>query len=664
MGTTGWPNTGCVRPQRVAVWSDDFETQDLALNSLGNLFSQQGSFVDALNYLTRALSVARRHRIKDRQGAVTHDLFAVAVLTGDHSRAERLAAGAFQLYGPGHPNLPKLAHDVVQLWIRQGRFPLALPALRALLRFFDAPQDRLRVLASTARAAGACGERQVCERAWIDAWSIVHQPAPEIEAVMPAVLVDLGLGAASLGDWSHAAEAFSLALEAAQARGAHEEAANAEMGLEMVGRYERVEISRRAPGGPALQLAEAFVHSLEEAGVAAGQEPHPAALRSHVPEPKRLPLRVSVPPDVEVVPADPLSGAVTLVWWRAGAAAASSGSVGTAEQPASSRAATTRASFLVTSMCASRKIWAGDGGPTTKNALVFHGGQHMHGRKRWTFRTREMNEAIQPIHRVRDLLTQDSPALRGLLGIKEGYAARALRWDDLVAVAREAAPSAVLIVAPFNDPALAVPNPRMPELIVASAGMVPVLALVPFHSAFTAAVRTLLDQGVTEIADVKLEATPNAIRPRLQALHAQPLKRLVEPALPRFASANTRTLIRAAAEVAVDGGTAVDLAEVFRSNERTVSGWCAREALPPPRRLLAWLRLILALSLLESPHRSVARAARGAGYSFDHSLRRAVRDMLGGDAPPRERTVSQALDAFASELRSLREQRRQEKRAA
>jgi tetratricopeptide (TPR) repeat protein len=260
------------RAARVAVWSDDFETQDLALNSLGNLFSQQGSFVDALNYLTRALAVARKHRIKGRQGAVTHDLFAVAVLTGDHSRAERLAVGAFQLYGSSHPNLPKLAHDVVQLWLRQGRFPLALPVLRALLRFFDVPQDRLRVLASTARAAGACGERQVYERAWIDAWAIVHQPTPEIEAVMPAVLVDLGLGAASLSDWSHATEAFSLALESAEARGAHEEAANAEMGLEMVGRYERVEISRRVPSGPAAQLAEAFVHSLEEAGVAAGQE--------------------------------------------------------------------------------------------------------------------------------------------------------------------------------------------------------------------------------------------------------------------------------------------------------------------------------------------------------------------------------------------------------
>jgi hypothetical protein len=296
--------------------------------------------------------------------------------------------------------------------------------------------------------------------------------------------------------------------------------------------------------------------------------------------------------------------------------------------------------------------------------LFFAGGNTCTAENVGLFQTREMNEAIPATHPVRDLLIQDSPPLRGLLRIKGRYAARALQWDDLVEAGREAAPSAVLIVAPFDDPALPVPNPRLPELIRASGGMVPVLAFMPFKSGFAAAVRTLLDQGVAEIVDANLEATPDGILPRLRAVHAQPLKRLVEPALSRSISVNTRTLVRAAAEVAVDGGTAVDLAGVFRSTERTVSGWCAREALPQPRRLLAWLRLILALSLLESPHRSVAKAARGAGYSFDHSLRRAVRDMLGGDAPPRERTVAQALDAFTSELRSLREQRRQEKRAA
>jgi tetratricopeptide (TPR) repeat protein len=201
------------RSARVAVWRDDLEAHELALNSLGNLFSQQGSFSQAQKYLTRALSVAKRCRVPERQGAITHDLFAVAVLTGEEPRAERLAASAFQLYGPDHPNLPKLAHDVVQLWLRQGRFAVALPVLHALRGCFHTPQDQLRVLASIARAAGACDERKAYERAWIEAWSIVHQPTPAIEAVIPAALVDLGLGAASLGDWSHAAEAFSLALE-------------------------------------------------------------------------------------------------------------------------------------------------------------------------------------------------------------------------------------------------------------------------------------------------------------------------------------------------------------------------------------------------------------------------------------------------------------------
>jgi tetratricopeptide (TPR) repeat protein len=265
------------RSARVAVWRDDLEAHELALNSLGNLFSQQGSFSQAQKYLARALSVAKRCRVPERQGAITHDLFAVAVLTGEEPRAERLAASAFQLYGPDHPNLPKLAHDVAQLWLRQGRFAVALPVLHALRSCFHAPQDQLRVLASIARGAGACDERRAYERAWIEAWSIVHQPTPAIEAVIPAALVDLGLGAASLSDWSHAAEAFSLALEAATSRGAHEDAANAEMGLEMVGRYERADVSRRSTAGATVQLAEALVRSLDRMEATAGHD-HPAAL--------------------------------------------------------------------------------------------------------------------------------------------------------------------------------------------------------------------------------------------------------------------------------------------------------------------------------------------------------------------------------------------------
>jgi hypothetical protein len=271
------------------------------------------------------------------------------------------------------------------------------------------------------------------------------------------------------------------------------------------------------------------------------------------------------------------------------------------------------------------------------------------------FRTGDMNLSAQGTHR-RELLLHDAAALKGLSPIAGRYSARILCWDGLIAAAREADPCTVIVAAPFQDDSDA--GARVGELIRAAAGVIPIIAAVPFQSGYASPVQVLLDHGITDIIDTELNVTPDAILPRLRAVHGQPLKRLLEPALSRSTPVNTRTLIYAAAEVAVDRGTAVDLATIFQSTERTISGWCARASLPPPRRLLAWMRLVLALSLLESPRRSVAKAAMGAGYSFDHSLRRAVRDLLRGSAPPRERTVSEALDVFAAELRSLKEKRR------
>ncbi|HEX8696021.1 MAG TPA: tetratricopeptide repeat protein [Longimicrobium sp.] len=253
------------RAARVAVWCADWETQDLALNSLGNLYLQQGSLKEALRYLVRALKLARRFSMKEREAAVSHDLFPVYVLTGDHSRAEKTAIRTFDLYGPHHPNLPKLAHDVVQLWLRQGRFPLALPVLRALLPCLRLPHERLRVLAATVRAAGACRDSLAYEEAWAEAWDLVQHPSPEVRSVLPAVLVDLGFGAGSLSNWERAAEALRLALQTANERGAYEDAAQAELGLEMVQRYERIETPLRALTGPAADLSDAFVRSLESA---------------------------------------------------------------------------------------------------------------------------------------------------------------------------------------------------------------------------------------------------------------------------------------------------------------------------------------------------------------------------------------------------------------
>lgn len=256
----------------------------------------------------------------------------------------------------------------------------------------------------------------------------------------------------------------------------------------------------------------------------------------------------------------------------------------------------------------------------------------------------------------------DCKSLEPLTRLTLPFEAQAMDWAGLTETAQLAAPSTVIVIDPFARRGSVELDARLPALL-AAARMIPVVALVPFQARYTDAVRTLLDRGVTEIADAGFEQTAESIRMRLLSVHAQPLKKLIEASLSRFVSVDALTLIRASAEVAVDRGTAEDLGRLFDSKERTVAGWCAREALPLPRRLLAWVRLLLALALLEDPGRSVLNAATCAGLT-DYSLRRALGEFLGGRSPTRERTLGDGLAAFNAELRELREQARWERRGS
>jgi hypothetical protein len=258
------------------------------------------------------------------------------------------------------------------------------------------------------------------------------------------------------------------------------------------------------------------------------------------------------------------------------------------------------------------------------------------------------------------VLLLDSEALEPLTRLAAPFEAQAMDWAGLTETAQLAAPSTVVVIDPFARRGSPDLDARIPALL-AAARMLPVVALVPFRARYAGAARALLDAGVAELADAGLEQTAEAIRMRLLSVHAQPLKKRIEASLSRFVSVDGLTLVRAAAEVAADHGTAVELGRLFDAKERTVAGWCARENLPPPRRLLAWVRLLLALALLEERHRSVLNAATCAGLT-DYSLRRALGELLGGRAPTRERTLRDGLAAFNAELRELREKARQKRR--
>jgi hypothetical protein len=260
---------------------------------------------------------------------------------------------------------------------------------------------------------------------------------------------------------------------------------------------------------------------------------------------------------------------------------------------------------------------------------------------------------------TRRALVLDCPDLMPLRALQPPYDPVVMSWEKMIEGVSNEPPSTVAVVSAFVDGA---PHPRVRRLIAAAA-LVPVVAVVPIDAAHAAGMQTLFEWGIADVADVEFEGTPREIVPRLSNVHAAPFKALLEPHLSRFVSMDALTLIRAAAGVVVDGGAAADLAVVFESGERTVAGWCRRAALPPPRRVFAWLRLLLALASLDAPGRTATQAASWAGY-HDHSLRRATRKLLGGGVLPRPGLFATAATAFNAELRELRERAREVRRGA
>ncbi|HEX8272234.1 MAG TPA: helix-turn-helix domain-containing protein [Longimicrobiaceae bacterium] len=248
---------------------------------------------------------------------------------------------------------------------------------------------------------------------------------------------------------------------------------------------------------------------------------------------------------------------------------------------------------------------------------------------------------------IRAVLALASPRLDVLRELPAPYAVHPVDgWDELHARLRTAPPStAVLVDADAPGGGL---DGRVREL-VARFAMNPVVPVLELEPGRVDDLRELLRWGVSEVVNFPVEILPGAVAHRLAHAHARPLKRRLEALAPRTLSEDAMTLLYAAAEVAVDVGGAPDLARRLGARPRTVAGWCAREGFPPPRRLQAWVRLLLAAALLEDPGRTVVGAARACGYSNDHSLRRAMRELVG-ELPPRARAYEAAAAAFAAEL--------------
>lgn len=156
--------------------------------------------------------------------------------------------------------------------------------------------------------------------------------------------------------------------------------------------------------------------------------------------------------------------------------------------------------------------------------------------------------------------------------------------------------------------------------------------------------------GAHEVLIGGSEATPAAVAVRLRLAEERLVLRLVDRLFWPTERARTLAILTNAILTAAAGGDARSLATRLGVDRRSLSQWCSAARLPPPRRLLAWTRLLLAALLLDNPWRSVGEVAAQCGYAHRVAFTTACRNLAG--STPRDLRARGALTAVRSALRA------------
>jgi tetratricopeptide (TPR) repeat protein len=194
----------------------DWHTYALAYLSLGTLYQQLGNLPAARTLNLRGYRTSVRRRVRALQGPALHNLFMIASEMADFGRAQGYALAAFRRYGPEHPRMPMLVHDVGCFWMHQGRFAQARDVFQLVLPRFGSAADRLLPLGTLARAAAGAGAHDAYERSYAEAVGLLRQDVATPERAAQ-VWLNLARAAATAGEYERAEPAARQALELATA---------------------------------------------------------------------------------------------------------------------------------------------------------------------------------------------------------------------------------------------------------------------------------------------------------------------------------------------------------------------------------------------------------------------------------------------------------------
>jgi tetratricopeptide (TPR) repeat protein len=195
------------------VW----EVYTLSLSGYANLKRQKGNYPAATRYHRLALKAAQRRGLRTLEGDALYDLAVISINAGDVRAAIQYGREALRAYGSGHLRVLRLAHDFAWLLMNNyGEFFHAANILQNLTASIWEPAYRLILLANLCRASAGAGWDAVFEKAWIEGWTLITT-SPSREGHAPALL-QMAMGAASVGAWERVEIAAERALMIARDR--------------------------------------------------------------------------------------------------------------------------------------------------------------------------------------------------------------------------------------------------------------------------------------------------------------------------------------------------------------------------------------------------------------------------------------------------------------
>ena len=227
---------------------------------------------------------------------------------------------------------------------------------------------------------------------------------------------------------------------------------------------------------------------------------------------------------------------------------------------------------------------------------------------------------------------------------------RIFRIPDLgaaVCIIRREPPSTIVLLDPFGPGGTLIPAIRQ---LIRAAPSVPIAAALSFDDASEPVLRTLAEWGVSTVVNSGPHWPEEDRVEQLMMAHGRPLKRRMEPeVLPFGVNALASRLLSAAIDVVVDRSDVVALRIRLRVPRKKLAAMCRNAGIPPPGRVISWVRVLLASILLEEAHQTADHAALCAGMPNAAALRRQQRRLLGITGAA---TFSHAFAQFKSELRS------------